>query len=391
MARRGTGPVLSRRALNRALLARQLLLHRDRRSAVDTVAHLVGMQSQSPDAAYFGLWSRIEGFAPAELADLVLDRRVVRIALMRSTIHLVTAADCLALRPVLQPVLDRGLQGTYGARLAGLDRAEVATRGRALVEAAPLTFSQLGAGLAPAFPGRDPDALAMAVRSWVPLVQVPPRGVWGRPGRSAHTSAEQWLGTGTRTGTGTGEVTEEAVGSVVLRYLAAFGPASVADVQKWSGLTRLGEVVDRIGDRLATFSDGNGLCLYDLPDAPRPDPDAPAPARLLAEYDNVLLSHADRTRILGDVDPRMVMTPNGLVLGSVLLDGFVAGRWRLVRPRDARASVTVTTMRRIGAADRAALVAEAGALLAFASGGAGSGASEDAVRFQVSSTPATRA
>ena len=186
-------------------------------------------------------------------------------------------------------------------------------------------------------------------------------------------------------------MTEEAVGSVVLRYFAAFGPASVADVQKWSGLTRLGEVVDRIGDRLATFSDGNGVRLYDLPDAPRPDPDAPAPARLLAEYDNVLLSHADRTRILGDVDPRMVMTPNGLVLGSVLLDGFVAGRWRLVRPRDARASVTVTTMRRIGAADRAALVAEAGALLAFASGGAGSGASEDAVRFQVSSTPATRA
>ncbi len=380
MARRGSGPVLSRRALNRALLARQLLLRRDRRSAVDTVAHLVGMQSQSPDAAYFGLWSRLEGFVPAELADLMLDRRVVRIALMRSTIHLVTAADCLALRPVLQPVLDRGLQGTYGARLAGVDRAAVTTRGRALVEAAPLTFSRLGAGLVPEFPGRDPDALAMAVRAWVPLVQVPPRGVWGRPGPSAHTSAEQWLGTGT------GQVTEKAVDSVVLRYLAAFGPASVADVQKWSGLTRLREVVDRIGDRVATFTDEKGVQLFDLPGAPRPGPDVPAPARLLAEYDNVLLSHADRSRILADVDPRMVMTQNGLVLGAVLLDGFLAGRWRIVRTPTGAATVTVTTLRRVSAADRSELTAEARALLAFA---ATDHAVHD-VRFEVSSTPPTR-
>ena len=251
------------------------------------------------------MWSRIEGFDPTEFSDLVLERRVVRVAAMRSTIHLVTAADCLQLRSLVQPVLERGLQGNYGPRLAGIDREAVTAQGRALVEREPLTFGELGALLAPAHPGRDPDALAMAVRTWVPLVQVPPRGLWRASGRSAHTSAEHWLGAQPAQPSGA------ALDTMVMRYLGAFGPAGAADVQKWSGLTRLGAVLDRLSDRLVTFRDEQGRRLYDLPDAPRPDPDVPAPARLLAEYDNVLLSHADRGRILADVDPRMVMTRTG--------------------------------------------------------------------------------
>jgi hypothetical protein len=336
------------------------------------------MQSQTPDSAYFGLWNRIEGFDPAELADLMLRRRVVRIALMRSTIHLVTAADCMPLRALVQPVLDRGLQGSWGSRLVGANQAGIAAQGRELVEQEPMTFSELGARLAPAHPGFDPDALAMGVRTWVPLVQVPPRGVWQRSGRSAHTTAEHWLGTGAVA------ATDEAMESMVLRYVAAFGPAGVADAQKWSGLTRLRAVFDRLAGRLVPFRDADGALLYDLPDAPRPDPDTDAPARLLAEYDNLLLSHADRGRVLGDTDPRLVMTPNGLVLGAVLVDGFAVGRWRIARPPDGSATVTVTTWRRLRPADRDAVTTEALALLAFAA------PERDAhdVRFDVSSEPA---
>lgn len=365
-----TGIVLDRRALNRALLARQWLLGREQRSALETVQHLVGMQAQNPDPPYYGLWSRLAGFRAEELATLMTERQVVRIALMRSTIHLVTAADCLPLRTLVQPALDRSYASNQGKRLGGVDRDALVAAGRELVEAEPRTFAELGTGLAATFPGVDPDALSMAIRTWVPLVQVTPRGVWGRSAKAAHTTAEHWLGLAA------GSAGEHDAGglaeSVVLRYLRAFGPASVADVQKWSGLTRLRDVVDRVlardSDALVPFRSDTGTQLYDLPDAPRPDPDTPAPPRLLAEYDNVLLSHADRTRVLGDIDPATVMTPNGIVLGAVLVDGFVVGRWRVARPTadSGSAVVTVTTTRRLRPADRTAVTEEALALLDFA-------------------------
>jgi hypothetical protein len=385
-----SGPTLTRRDLNRALLARQLLLRRELRTALDTVRHLVAMQAQNPDPPYVGLWSRLDGFRPDELAQLVTARKVVRIANLRSTIHLVTAEDCLPLRELVQPVIERGYASNQGKRLGpDVDRAALVATGRSLVDTQPRTFGELGAALAPTFPGTDQDALSMAIRSWVPLVQVPPRGVWGRSGKAAHTSAEHWLGSAvTRAAE---HVDRQAYAQeTVLRYVAAFGPASVLDVQKWSGLTRLREVVDRIltgrPDVLVPFRSEDGVQLYDLPDAPRPGADAPAPARLLAEYDNVLLSHADRTRILGDVDPAMVMSPNGIVLGAVLVDGFVVGRWRVQQPSraDPTAVVTVTTMGRLRPADRVAVAEEATGFLAFAAPDA-----RHDVRFVVSTDPAT--
>ena len=346
------GSVLSRRALNRALLERQMLLRRAKFPIPEAVERLVGLQAQSPSAPYIGLWSRLDGFGFADLAELLKSRALVRIALMRSTIHLVTADDCLSLRPVIQPVLDRGLKGTYGRRLQGVDAGELAAAGRALVEERPLTWTHLGRLLQEQWPDHDADALANAVRAWVPLVQVPPRGIWGASGQATHTSAEVWLG---RTLT-----TDSRPDGMLRRYLAAFGPSTLKDMQVWSGLTGLRETVERLRRDLATFRDENGVELFDLPDAPRPDPDLPAPSRFLPEYDNLLLSHADRTRVIADEHRPVVFTK-----GTVLLDGFVRGTWKLDRDKDV-ARLIVEPFKRLSKPDRTTLADEGARLLAVA-------------------------
>src|SRR5690348_9153030 len=196
------GDALTLRALNRALLARQMLLEPSplpegpgRAGAVIAmVEHLAGLQAQAPFPPYYGLWSRLAGFRPADLAELLVGRQVVRIALMRSTIHLVSARDCLTFRPLVQPVLDRSLPAIFGKQFAGLDVGAFADAGRALVDAEPRTFGELGNLLAPDWPGHTPTALAQGIRALVPLVQVPPRAVWGAAGQARHTSAEAWLG-----------------------------------------------------------------------------------------------------------------------------------------------------------------------------------------------------
>jgi len=330
--------VLSRRALNRALLSRQLLLDRPdlpedadgRRAAViSAIEHLVGLQAQAPFPPYYGLWSRLGGFRPEDLASLITDRSTVRIALMRGTIHLVSARDCLPLRRQLQPVLERGLRGAFGRQLAGVDPAALAAAGRELVESVPMTFSQLGAALAERWPDHPPAALAQGVRALVPLVQVPPRAVWGRAGQSLHTSAEHWLGLSARGAAGQ----PNSLAELVQRYLAAFGPATVRDVAAWSGLTGLRPVLDELRPALVTFRDEQGAELFDLPSAPRPGPDVSAPVRMAAEFDNLLLSHADRTRMVSTENLKRFYTINGIFPGSVLIDGFVAGLWRLARTK----------------------------------------------------------
>jgi Winged helix DNA-binding domain len=360
--------VLSRRALNRALLERQLLLRRrplpasasskERADAViEVVEHLVGLQAQAPFPPYFGLWSRLDGFRPDDLARLLLSRQVVRIALMRGTIHLVSARDCLLLRSLLQPVLDQGFARGYGRQLPGLDPGELAAAGRTLVEAGPRTFSELGTLLAERWPGYPPAALAQSIRALVPLVQVPPRAVWGRAGAAAHTSAQAWLGADLQAG--------PAPEQMVSRYLAAFGPAAIRDIQTWSGLTRLREVTERIRPRLRVFRGEDGAELLDLPEAPRPDPDIPAPVRLVAEFDNLTLSHADRSRVIGKAARERVFTRNAVIPGLVLVDGFVAGAWKRTASRTAD-SLAIEMLGPVSGPDRDAIEAEAGRLLAFA-------------------------
>ncbi|TMV48468.1 winged helix DNA-binding domain-containing protein [Paenibacillus mesophilus] len=351
------GPVLGTRALNRALLARQLLLRRASMSAYDALEHLAGFQAQAPTPPYIGLWTRLESFRHEELSDLIVNRQAVRIALMRSTIHLVTARDCVGFRPVLQPLLERALIGSYGKRLAGLDIAALAAAGRTLVEERPRTFSELGRLLQEQWPDRDPSALANAVRNFVPLVQIPPRGIWGSSGQAAHTSAEAWLGTPLSSDTLPDEM--------ILRYLAAFGPATVKDMQVWSGLTRLSEAVDRLRPQLRTFIDRIGNELFDLPDAPLPDPDAPVPVRFLSEFDNMLLSHDDRTRIIADEHRPLVFTENGIIRATILVDGFVNGLWTIERKRKA-ADLIIRPFGPLSEEASDALLEEGARLLEFA-------------------------
>jgi hypothetical protein len=354
--------VLDRRALNRAFLARQLLLERRTMPAQEALEHLVGLQAQAPVPPYYGLWTRLEDFRPAELAGLLTERRAVRIALMRGTVHLVTAADCRRLRPCLQPFMERSLRTTFGKDLDGLDPAEVAATGRELLEKSPLTVGDLSASLRTTWPDHPALALGNVVRNLLPVVQIPPRGVWGQSGQTAYATAEDWLG---------GPLEAEAdLESLVLRCLAAFGPATVKDVQAWSGLTRLRAVVERLRPRLVSFRGEDGSELWDLPDAPRPDAGTPAPVRYLAPYDNAILSHADRTRIISDEHRRAIATKNAVIPGTILVDGFVAGAWRVDRGR-ATTTVDVQLFHAVGRRERAELVAEGERLLLFASDGEG--------------------
>ena len=260
---------------------------------VQTIEHLVGLQAQAPFPPYYGLHSRLDGFRPDDLAALITDRSVVRIALMRGTIHLVSARDCLPLRRLVQPVIERGMRGAFGKQLAGVDPGALAAAGRSLVEAEPMTFSQLGQALAARWPDHPPAALAQGVRAFVPLVQVPPRAVWGQAGQSLHTSAEHWLGQPAPPAEPDHPVrpaSRAELAQLVTRYLGAFGPATVRDVQAWSGLTGLKAVLEQLRPSLVTFRDEQGAELFDLPTAPRPGGEVPAPVRLVAEFDNLVLS-----------------------------------------------------------------------------------------------------
>jgi hypothetical protein len=351
-----TPATLSAKALNRATLARQFLLERARTTVPAALEHLAGMQAQAPDAPYVGLWTRLAGFRPQELAGLIEAREAVRAPLMRATVHLVTAADWAALRPWVQPVLERDFASQAFARnLAGADLSEIVAAGRALLAGTPLTRPELGRALARRWPDRDPNSLAHAVSYLLPVVQVPPRGVWGQRGPARLAPADEWTGR---------PYGEPDPATLLLRYLGAFGPATVQDAQAWSGLTRLREVAAQLGQRVRRFRDENGRELLDLPGAPRPGPDTPAPPRFLPEYDNVLLSHADRSRVI--TGRRAVPLPpgNGAAQGTLLVDGLFAGTWRAT-VRKSQAQLQVTTFDKLSTSDTDAVTSEGIGLLAF--------------------------
>ncbi|MEV6727981.1 winged helix DNA-binding domain-containing protein [Streptomyces sp. NPDC051364] len=327
MASRTAHPVLDTRSLNRATLARQLLLSRAAMSAQDAVAHLLGLQAQNVKPPYFQLHARLAGFRPAELAELMESRQVVRMVTMRSTIHTHTAHDALTLRPLVQGARDREVN-YFRKGLVGVDLERLGELARAFVEAEPRTMGEIREELLTQWPDADPQSLSVAARCRLPLVQVTPRGVWGRSGQVRLTTVEQWLDTPAAQAAPAAPPAPQAVDHVVLRYLGAFGPASVKDMQIWAGLTRLREAFERLRPQLAVFRDENGVELFDLPDAPRPDADTPAPPRFLPEFDNLLLSHADRTRVVAPEIKGRTWVGNQSYC-TLLVDGFVGGLWRL--------------------------------------------------------------
>jgi hypothetical protein len=308
--------ILDRRTLNRALLERQLLLRRERRSAVDTIEHLVAMQAQEPPSPHIGLWTRLDEFDPAELGELLTKRETVRGWLMRGTLHLATARDYLAMRPFFAPVSEAGLMAGFRRQLAHVDLEAFLRAARALVEDEPMGLAAIGRALAPRFPGPNAQVLGYAAGYLLPMVQLPPRGLWRERNRAIMTTAEHWLGAPL--------AADSAPDETILRYLAAFGPATPADIRAWSGLTGAAAIVERLRPQLRTFQDERGRELFDVPGAPLPDPGTPARVRYLPVYDNAILAHADRSRILADgYPPRIADFP------TVLVDGFAVGMWQV--------------------------------------------------------------
>jgi len=344
--------VLSQRALNRALLARQHLIERRSSSALHEIEHLVGMQAQVPNAPYVGLWSRLAGFEPSELGDLIEQRQAVRIGIMRNTLHLVSARDCLRLWPLFQPLAAQRLRASpFGRATAGVDLKAVVHEARRRFNEKPRTIKQLGELLQARWPQAPAVSLAYVTRHLMPLIQVPPRGVWGKRGQATWSTAEIWLGHSLER--------NPSLESLVPRYLQAFGPASVADIAAWSGLSGLRPVVETLRRDLRSFKDERGRELLDMPDGMLPDPRTPAPPRFLPEFDNILLSHQDRTRVIA-FEHRYVVAS-----GTFLLDGVVGGIWSIGKGNDA-SRLTISSFHPLKRGDRTGLAEEGERLLAFA-------------------------
>jgi hypothetical protein len=386
-----TSERLSLRALNRTTLERQLLLRRAAMAAKEAVGHLAGLQAQAPLAPYVGLWTRLAGFGHQELKDLLTERAVVRAHLMRNTVHLLTAEDFVAFRPLYQPLMDRGLAGNFGRNLVGVDLAELQATAAALLSQDALTRAQLGRRLAPSWPDHDPASLAYGATHLLYLVQVPPRGLWGSGGQATFLLAAAWLDGLDVSPPDPARAREQ----LVLRYLAAYGPASVSDIQAWSGLSRLREVTERLGadqhgadqhgavqhgadqhgadqhgavqhgPRLRTFTGPDGGQLLDLPDAPRPDSDAPVPPRFLPEYDNLLLSFADRSRVIPHRRPVPLPPGLGATGGTLLVDGLWQADWKIATTKD-QTILQIQPFIALTAAERDAIAAEGELLLDFA-------------------------
>lgn len=321
-------PALTQADLGRATLARQMLLERGSCGVVEAVQRLAGMQAQEPKHPFIGLWTRLDGFSESHLREALQARSVVRATLMRSTLHLMSAADYSAVRMALQPPTSVALR-VLGARAKGLDVDRVLPAARKLLKKAPLTFDELRAGLQEQFPDVNDRALGYAVRTLLALVMVPDgdaRWGFGRP--VAFTLAEEWLSEPLAADAAA------AAQALVRRYLGAFGPASAKDVQAWSGVGGMKDVLDAMREELVVFADQSGRReLFDLPDAPRPGGDADAPPRLLPEFDNLVLAWEDRSRVIAAEHRPLVTTKNLRVRATFLVDGLVAGTWTIAVKR----------------------------------------------------------
>ncbi|WP_320671212.1 winged helix DNA-binding domain-containing protein [Patulibacter defluvii] len=351
-----SAPLLDRRTLNRALLQRQLLLERSTAGPLAAVEQLVGLQGQAPAPPFVGLWSRVADFRHEQLIELLEQRAVVRATMMRGTIHHVARADLLRFRATLQPVVDRVLTGGRRPEVAALP--DLLPRARALLEAEPRTVTALREPLAAAYPELPADDLTMVVRMRLPLAMLPePERRYGFPGNAPRLTPIERL-------VGEPIDPDPRPGELLRRYLAAFGPAAAADATRWSGLGATRALLEAMDD-LVRYRDEQGRTLFDLPGRPLPAADEPAPTRFLPRFDNLVLAHADATRVVADEHRQGLVTKNGIVAATFLWDGDVAGTWEIER-RGARAVLRLLPFGRLPRAARPALREEGTALLRFA-------------------------
>lgn len=350
------GVVLSDRELNRATLARQLLLDRQELPVVKAIEQVLALQAQVPRPPHVGLWSRLHGFERERLLSPLRSRALVRATTMRGTIHIMSAKDFIAFRGALQPSLSAGWKAVAKkAPMPPIDTLVAA--GRKLIGGDAHTFNDIRAELVKTFPKGHDRLMGYAVRMHLPLVQVPTRDDhWGFPSDAAFALADGWLKKPIGDGAGPA--------ALILRYLAAFGPASAADIQTWTGLRGVAELIAPVRAKLVTFKDSRGRELFDLAKAPRPDGDVPAPVRFLPEYDSVVIAHADRARLVDEKFRKALITKNLIIPATFLVDGRIAGTWKLERKK-AIATLTLAPFVPIVKAARAALQEEGEALAKF--------------------------
>jgi hypothetical protein len=282
--------------------------------------------------------------------------------MMRCTLHLMSGRDYLKLRATIQPVLERAIDSSVRNRARALDIEQLVSRARRYLDEQPCTLNELRARLRKRFPKYDERAIGYAIRTHLPLVQVPSETRWGYRAPADFAAAESWLGRSVSI--------KDARETLICRYLAAFGPATVSDAQTWSGLTGLGRAFDTLGTKLRAFRDERGRELFDLPEAARPSGDLIAPIRFLPDYDNLILSHSDRTRFLAPEHRSLVIMRNMQILPTFLVDGFVAGTWR-VEEKTAGASLVLAPFRKLTQRAWANLENEGNELLRFIASEAG--------------------
>ncbi|MDO9352744.1 MAG: winged helix DNA-binding domain-containing protein [Solirubrobacteraceae bacterium] len=312
----GATQTITLEELGRATLARQHLLERTGDTALEVIERLVGLQSQVPNPAFTGLWSRIRDFDFDELSALMTDRWTVRLTLMRATVHLVSATDARGLRPLLQEVYERQFLPSRARTLLAVDLTDLDAYVTDLLWEAPRSAKDLEVLLGDRWPAEPQKMLLTVARLRLPLVQVPPRGVWGESLQTTYALLTEFVGA---------PLDPMPRDEAVRRYLAAAGPATVDDFERWSGLVGFATTFAALADRdeLLRFTGPGEAELFDLPDAPRPAPDTPAPVRILPEWDSMLMMHADRGRVVDPDRRAALLSVNGIYASSVLAGGRI--------------------------------------------------------------------
>jgi len=355
-------PVLSLRELNRATLARQMLLERRSMPVVTAIERLAALQAQWAPSPYIALWSRLKKFDRESLWSAIEKKHtVIRARLMRGTLHLVSARDFYAYAVATQDLqrgawnrlqVGRGVDPQSVAKLA----ISFARQPRAKEDVVAHLTERLGS-----FGGPYKWLIWRFVSAHADLVSAPPGGHWGYGGTDApYVAARHWIGPGTRPSE------DDAIELLIRRYLGAFGPASLADVAQFAGQVppRIRPVLQRLAPSLRRFADPEGRELFDLPRAPRPAADAKAPLRFLPRYDELLIGYAHRDRVIAAKHRAAVYAKNALIEAVFLVDGLAAGTWGLVTTKT-DALVNIRPFATLARADRAAAIEEGERLARF--------------------------